>query len=126
MDELPRQMAQEFSAINKDEAFQLICWAEVLLSKYRLDMYGTDESKRDFLQRQYYLNGERKLMASRVAPLSQKWEHKREEKRYEIFAKYAGQITHDALKDIITDIKPLCPTIVSSPSHVGKRAYTVV
>ena len=126
VDELPRQMAQEFSAINKDEAFQLICWAELLLSKHRLDMRGSDENKRDFLQRQYFLNGERKLMASRVTPLSKKWEHKREEKRYEIFSKHAAAIKHDALKDIIMDIRPLCPKVVSFPAHVGRRARIVL
>ena len=125
INELPRQMVQDFYAINKDEAFQVVCWAELLLSKARMEANDNEDTRRDFHQRQYFLNGERKLRVSKVVPLSKKWEHKREEKREEIFANYAGLICTDALKNMISDIRPLCPTVVSLPSHVRKSAYTL-
>lgn len=125
INDLPRQMVQDFYAIGKDEAFQVICWAELLLSKARMEANDNEDTRRDFHQRQYYLNGERNLMASRIVPLSKKWEHKREEKREEIFSNYAGLICNDALKNMISDIRPLCPTVVSLPSHVRKSAYIV-
>lgn len=125
INDLPRQMVQDFYAIGKDEAFQVICWAELLLSKARMEANDNEDTRRDFHQRQYFLNGERNLMASRVVPLSKKWEHKREEKREEIFSNYAGLICNDALKNMISDIRPLCPTVVSLPSHTRKSAYVV-
>lgn len=125
INDLPRQMVQDFYAISKDEAFQVICWAELLLSKSRMEANDNEDTRRDFFQRQYFLNNERKLMQGRVTPLSPKWESKREEKRDEIFSTYAGLICNDALKNMLTDIRPLCPTVVSYPSHAGKRVFTV-
>ncbi|QQR69259.1 MAG: hypothetical protein IPI58_00810 [Alphaproteobacteria bacterium] len=125
VNELPRKMVHDFYAISKDEAFQVICWAELLLSKGRMEANDNEDTRRDFHQRQYFLNGERKLMASRVVPLSKKWEHKREEKREEIFSNYAGLICNDALKNMLTEVRPLCPTVVSFPAHVGKKAYKI-
>jgi len=120
INDLPREMVREFYAINKDEAFQVICWAELLLSKSRMEANDNEETRRDFLQRQYFLNGERSLILSRVAPLSKKWALKREEKREEIFSNYAGLICNNALKNMLSDIRPLCPTVISIPMHAGK------
>jgi hypothetical protein len=124
INDLPRGLVQDFYAINKDEAFQVICLAELLLSKSRMEANDNEDTWRDFFQRQYFLNGERNLISSRVAPLSKKWEYKREEKREEIFANYAGLICNDMLKNMLSDIRPLCPTVVSLPVHAGKsRAH---
>lgn len=120
--QLPREMVRDFYAINKDEAFQLICWAELLLSKSRMEANDNEDTRRDFFQRQYFLNNERKLMQETVTPLSSKGESKREQKRNDIFSRHASQICSSALKNLLTDIRPLCPSVVSFQSRARKAS----
>ncbi|MDD3287809.1 MAG: hypothetical protein PHX43_02215 [Alphaproteobacteria bacterium] len=94
INELPRELVKKFYDMNSDEAFQLICWAELGMSKQRADENPADiKVQYDYDQRLFYYAEEREHTRKNSAVLSVQQERKSREKRLELFASCMEEIT---------------------------------
>ncbi|MDX9689053.1 MAG: hypothetical protein EOM37_06625 [Proteobacteria bacterium] len=105
---LPRELVKAFYDINRDEAYQLICWAELLEAKRKADRTGAKQDRQEYEARLHFFTEERKDVASTMKKHSPAWEAKRMEERRSLLAAYG----HETLLD---DIKAFTPTIASFP-----------
>jgi hypothetical protein len=119
---LPRKMVEEFYAIGRDEAFQLICLAEMIQSKRRLDRDDSRENRQDYEQRLYFFEKERKAFSAKNKTLPDRWNQKREEKRATIMKKYADELAKAGLGDILNKPTKITRLLVSLPQHAAYRA----
>lgn len=105
---LPRELVKAFYDINRDEAYQLICWAELLEAKRKADRTGKKKDRQEYQARLHFFTEERKDVASTMKKHSSAWEAKRMEERRSLLAAYG----HETLLD---EIKAFAPTVASFP-----------
>lgn len=116
----PRQPYLEFYNINRDEAFQLICWTELLRAKKAFELAPSAEKQRTYAQLKFFYNYERAEMASEneAQILKSDEARRREDKRGRILSPYG-------MDHIPGEIEVIAPgTILSLPQRYGEPLKT--
>lgn len=114
---LPRELVKAFYDVNRDEAYQLICWAELLEAKRKADRTGKKKDRQEYQARLHFFTEERKDVASTMKKHSPAWEAKRMEERRSLLAAYG----HETLLD---EIKAFAPTVASFPRRAKHGLVT--
>lgn len=103
---LPRELVKKFYDINPDEAFQLVCWSELVLAKRKADSDPLDAKVRDdYEQRLFYFNQEREHTKDNSKLLPSSFVDKRHKKRLAIFTEYATELTANNMHALLDDVK---------------------
>jgi hypothetical protein len=120
---LPRKLVKEFYDINPDEAYQLICWAELTTAKSRAEKNPADTNAQDdYEQRLFYFKEERQHTGTHVRTLSAFHETIRENKRREIFARHEKELKAAGLETLLDDCKALAPYNLAMSRASAKKS----